>query len=129
MNGIPQNDGKTSATIIVVDDEVVLLDLAKTILQPLGYNVLTFNDPQKALEVIAASRPALVLTDYAMGGTTGLDLLRECRRMNPQQKVILVSGTVDERIFADQTIKPNSFLPKPYQIRDLVEAVRVLVSS
>ena len=123
------NDASASTTIFVVDDEVILLDLAKAILQPLGYNVLTFNDPKKALREFSSTKPSLIVTDYAMGETTGLELLRECRRINPQQKIILVSGTVDERIYADEETKPDSFLPKPYQIRDLIEAVRALVKS
>ena len=131
MNGTsPNNPGENPAAIIfVVDDEVILLDLARAILQPLGYNVLTFQDPKKAISALASAKPALVVTDYAMGGTTGLDVLRECRRINPHQKVILVSGTVDERIYADENTKPDAFLPKPYQIRDLIEAVRSLVNS
>lgn len=131
MNGtLQKNDSaKSSATIFVVDDEVILLDLAKAILQPLGYNVATFNDPKKALSAFASAKPSLIVTDYAMGDTTGLDLLRECRRINPQQKVILVSGTVDERIYAGEKIRPDGFLSKPYQINDLIESVRALVNA
>lgn len=115
-----------STTIFVVDDEPVLLDLAQTILQPLGFTVLTFRDPKKALLAFASSKPAVVVTDYAMGDTTGMDLLRECRRINPNQKVLLLSGTVDERIYADEKMKPDLFLAKPYQIRDFVESVQSL---
>jgi len=131
MNGKLPNDKEAgaSATIFVIDDEVILLDLAKAILQPLGYNVVTFHDPQKALNALASAKPSLIVTDYAMGETTGLDLLRECRRINPHQKVILVSGTVDERIYADEKIRPDGFLSKPYQIRDLIESVRSLVNA
>jgi len=126
-----QNDGvaTTSATIFVIDDEVILLDLAKAILQPLGYNVLTFNDPKKALREFTSIRPSLIVTDYAMGEINGLDFLRECRQINPQQKVILVSGTVDERIYADEKTKPDGFLSKPYQIRDLIDSVRALATA
>lgn len=123
------NSADASTTIFIVDDEVVLLDLAKAILQPLGYNVLTFHDPKKALSAFASAKPALIVTDYAMGETTGLDFLRECRRINPHQKAILVSGTVDERIYSEANVKPDGFLPKPYQIRDLIESVRALVNS
>jgi two-component system, OmpR family, response regulator len=118
-----------SATIFVVDDEPILLDLAQTILQPLGFSVHVFRDPKKALLAFPAAKPSLVVTDYAMGETTGMDLLRECRRLNPGQKVLLLSGTVDERIYADEKMKPNRFLPKPYQIRDFVESVQSLVRA
>ncbi len=129
MNSTPQNDRGANATIFIVDDEVILLDLAKTILQPLGYEVLTFNDPRRALEAFIKSKPSLIVTDYAMGDLTGLELMRECRRINPQQKIILVSGTVDERIYSDEKIKPDGFLSKPYQIGDLIQAVRALIKA
>jgi CheY-like chemotaxis protein len=117
------------ATIFVVDDEPMLLDLATTILQPLGFNVRTFRDPKVALAEYPATKPALVVTDYAMGGMNGLELVRECKRINPQQKTILLSGTVDENIYANAQIKPDRFLAKPYQIRDFVETIRALVRA
>jgi two-component system OmpR family response regulator len=117
------------ATIFVVDDEPMLLDLAAMILQPLGFNVRTFRDPKKALAEYPAARPAVVVTDYAMGEMNGLDLVRECKRINPRQKIILLSGTVDEDIYADAQIKPDRFLAKPYQIRDLVESIQALAKA
>ena len=117
------------ATIFVVDDEPMLLDLAATILQPLGFNVRTFRDPKLALAEYPAAMPSVVVTDYAMGGMNGLDLVRECRRINPRQKTILLSGTVDENVYADAQIKPDRFLAKPYQIRDFVESIQALAKA
>ena len=57
-------------------------------------------DPKEALAEYPAAKPAIVVTDYAMGEMSGLDLVRECKRINPRQKIILLSGTVDENIFA-----------------------------
>lgn len=121
--------GDTPATIFVVDDEPMLLDLATTILLPLGFTVRTFTNPKEALAEYPAARPAVLVTDYAMGEMNGLDLLRECRRINPKQKTILLSGTVDERIYADEPSKPDRFLAKPYQINDFVESIRTLAKS
>jgi two-component system, OmpR family, response regulator len=117
------------ATIFVVDDEPMLLDLAMAILEPLGFDVRTFCDPKQALAEYPAAKPAVVVTDYAMGGMNGLDLMRECKRINPRQKTILLSGTVDENIYANAQIKPDRFLSKPYQIRDFVETIQSLVKA
>jgi DNA-binding NarL/FixJ family response regulator len=57
----------------------------------------------------------------------GLDLIRDCRRINPRQKVLLVSGTVDAAIYRDSPHKPDAFLAKPYQTQELVDAVKALV--
>jgi CheY-like chemotaxis protein len=121
--------GNSSPMIFVVDDESMLLDLAAAILQPLGYNVRTFSDPQTALTEFPAARPSIVVTDYAMGEMNGMDLVRECRRVNPAQKIILVSGTVDESIYDGSAAKPDFFLAKPYQVRDFVESVKKLAAG
>ncbi|HEX3889734.1 MAG TPA: response regulator [Verrucomicrobiae bacterium] len=117
------------ATVFVVDDEPLLLDLASAILQPLGFDVQTFRDPQQALREFQAAKPAVVVTDYAMGEMNGLDLVRECRRVNPRQKMLLVSGTVDETIYDGLPVKPDRFLAKPYQVRNFVESVQELAAG
>jgi CheY-like chemotaxis protein len=116
-------------TIFVVDDEPMLLDLASAILEPLGFNVQTFRDPKRALREFPAARPTVVVTDYAMGEMNGLDLVRECRLVNPRQKTLLLSGTVDETIYEGVTAKPDRFLAKPYQVRDFIESLQELIAS
>ena len=113
--------------IFVVDDEPMLLELAEAILKPMGYVVRTYRDPELALKEFPAARPNVVITDYAMGRMSGMDLIRECRRLVPGQKMILLSGTVDEHVFADAPVKPDQFLTKPYQIQELAERVRSLI--
>ncbi len=114
-------------TVFVVDDEVLLLELAETILTPLGCKVRTFTDPEAALREFPAAAPAVVLTDYAMGRMSGIDLIRECRRLNPRQKTILISGTVDGEVFAGAPVKPDQFVAKPYDVNKLVDLVRKMI--
>jgi DNA-binding response OmpR family regulator len=123
------NGAGSPITIFVVDDEQMLLDLAAAILQPLGYDVRTFSDPRVALKEFSAARPVVIVTDYAMGEMNGLDLVRECKRVNPKQKMILVSGTVDENIFAGLPHKPDRFMVKPYPVHEFIETIRALVAS
>ena len=123
------NGAEQPVTIFVVDDEPMLLDLATAILQPLGYNVRTFSDPRLALKEFPAAKPVIIVTDYAMGEMNGLDLVRECRRANPRQKMILVSGTVDENIFAGVPEKPDRFMVKPYPVNEFIETIRSLAAS
>ena len=115
------------AKVFVVDDEPMLLDLAAMIIKSMGCEVQVFRDPEVALKEFIITLPDLVITDYAMGRMSGMDLIRECRRLNPRQKMILLSGTVDEHVFADAPVKPDQFLTKPYQIQELAERVRSLI--
>ena len=114
-------------TIFVVDDEVLLLDLAEAVLTPLGCKVQKFSDPEEALKEFPQAAPVVVITDYAMGRMNGMDLIRECRRLNPQQKTVLISGTVDGEVFATAAVKPDAFVTKPYDIAQLVTLVRKMI--
>ena len=123
------NDAKT--VVFVVDDEPMLLEVARMILEPLGYQVRTFRDADLALQAFqsAKPRPALVLTDFSMHTMSGMDLIRECRRVEPRQKILLVSGTVDETIYSKSSIKPDRFLAKPYLPNQLADIVRELLNA
>lgn len=120
---------KKQPTIFVVDDEVLLLDLAEALLTPLGCVVRKFADPEEALREFPFAAPAVVLTDYAMGRMNGMDLIRECRRVNPKQKIILISGTVDGEVFAGAPVKPDAFIAKPYDVSHLVSVVRKMIDA
>jgi CheY-like chemotaxis protein len=117
--------------IFVVDDEPMLLELAVVVLEPAGYLVKTFRDPKAALAAFkeAEPRPALLITDYAMHMMNGMELMIACREMRPSQKILMISGTVDEKIFRNAPCKPDRFMTKPYQARQLVEAVKSLLNS
>ena len=122
------NHDAAKTSVFVVDDEPMLLDLAETILTAAGCTVQTFRDPELALKEFSTTHPDVVITDYAMGRMTGMDLIRECRRLNPGQKIVLVSGTVDEHVFSEAPVKPDRFLTKPYQIHELTDSVRQLTA-
>ena len=116
-------------TLFVVDDEPLLLELATLTLEPLGFEVRTFCNPELALREFAVAPPDLVVTDYAMGRMSGMDLIRECRRINPAQKIILISGTVDEQVFADARVRPDRFIGKPYQLSDFSSCINELLAQ
>jgi CheY-like chemotaxis protein len=131
-----EHSGKESTSdsrqvVFAVDDEPMLLELVSLVLEPLGYRVRTFRDPATAVRAFALAKPppAIIVTDYAMHTMTGMDLIRECRRINPSQKIILVSGTVDESIFHDSNVKPDHFLAKPYQAKELGDLVRKTIEG
>jgi DNA-binding NtrC family response regulator len=128
--GNNSEEGKGGPRVIyVVDDEPMLLELATAILKPMGYDVETFRSAEAALEAFVAARtyPSLIITDYAMHLMSGLALIEECRRVFPRQKTLLVSGTVDEQVYRHSRCKPDRFLAKPYQAKQLVEVVRALL--
>lgn len=118
-------------SIFVVDDEPMLLELACVVLMPLGFRIQTFRSAEAAFEAYRAAepRPDLIITDYAMHVMTGMTLIEECRHLQPLQKALLVSGTVDERVFRQAPCKPNAFLAKPYKAAQLIHLVRSVLAS
>ena len=116
--------------IYIVDDEAMLLELAAVILEPLGYRITTFREPETALKAFTKASPApdLLITDYAMHRMNGMELIRECRRVRPDQKILLLSGTVGMEVFRECPSRPDQFLAKPYHARQLVEMVKDMLT-
>jgi two-component system, cell cycle sensor histidine kinase and response regulator CckA len=117
--------------IYVVDDEPMLLELAMVILEPLGYRIKTFRDPETAVQEFTSAQPhpLLIITDYAMHTMNGLELIEACRRIEPGQKTLMLSGTVGPDIYHDSPIQPDRFLAKPYQAKQLVDMVRAMLAA
>lgn len=131
-SGSASSNGTDNRPVVfVVDDEPMLLELNAVILEPLGFRVRTFRDPDTAVRAFSLSdpHPALIVTDYAMHTMNGMDLILACRKLNPTQKIILVSGTVDEAIYRNSPEKPNCYLAKPYQSKQLTEMVRSVLAA
>jgi CheY-like chemotaxis protein len=131
LSKLKKENSRSCPRIFIVDDEPILLELAEKVLSSLECDIQTFTNPELALRTYSESEkpPELVITDFAMHEMDGLDLIRECRRLNPNQKIILISGTVDETIFTGTGVKPDRFLAKPYQPAVLAEMVQELLDD
>jgi signal transduction histidine kinase/CheY-like chemotaxis protein/HAMP domain-containing protein len=115
-------------TILVVEDEPVLLDLAQAILQDCGYNVLEAASGVDALTVWQKNGGAvdLLLTDMIMpDGLSGKDLAESLLGYKPNLKIIFTSGYNVEDLGGDLLQKKGfQFLQKPYTRLSLAKAVR-----
>ena len=70
-----------------------------------------------------------MITDYAMHSMNGMVLIEACRKLEPNQKILLLSGTVGPEIFANSQVKPDQFLEKPYHARQLIEIVKSMLAG
>jgi signal transduction histidine kinase/HAMP domain-containing protein/ActR/RegA family two-component response regulator len=115
-------------TILVVEDEPVLRDMAHLILQDCGYHVLEAGSGVEALQVWEGNPGGIdaVLTDMVMpGGMTGRELAVRLMASNPRLKIIFTSGYNVEETNTDFFRRGGAvFLPKPYTRTDLAKAVR-----
>jgi CheY-like chemotaxis protein len=115
------------AHILVIDDVKFVRDLLRQFLTRAGHEVTEADDGITAA-ALYNDRPAdLVICDLVMPNRDGIETLRELRRLNPQAKVIMISGGVPENnaenIGAARQLGAVAFLPKPFARAKLLEAV------
>ncbi len=117
--------------VYIVDDEPLLSDLAEASLQSEGYLIEQFQDPELALRSfrVADPKPDLLLTDYAMGQMTGIELIEKCKEIKPDLKAILISGTAGSEILLTTRVRIERFLGKPYQPFMLQELARKVLED
>ena len=123
-----------SKTILVVDDQEAIVQLAKTVLYMEGYTVIFGCSGEDAL-FVNANHPFpidLLLTDIRMGpDLNGCDLAQAMRLLRPEIRVIYMSAyTDDERVHAEAETGTAAFLSKPFSPSQLVATVaRVLAGA
>lgn len=118
-------------TILLVEDELVLLDMAQKMLEIIGYNVLAANKPGDALK-IAEDYPGkidLLFTDVVMPEMTGKELAQVIQSRHPDLKVLFMSGYTANVIahngILDEGIR---FIQKPFSMGDLAYKIRGILN-
>jgi two-component system, NtrC family, response regulator AtoC len=110
--------------ILVVDDEPDMVDNLTRLLRRAGYRVLHATEAERALALVDAERPDLVLTDLRMPGMDGMTLMRRAHEIDPSLPVIMITAfaTIDSAVTA---IKQGAFdyLPKPFTMDHLLVVV------
>jgi PAS domain S-box-containing protein len=111
--------------ILLVDDEKVLRDLGKDILESQGYRVATFASGEEALDYLREARDvALVILDVVMPGLGGNETYRRLRGLDRSIPVLFSSGlTAEQSVTEVLQDGASGFIPKPYGIGDLTRAV------
>jgi PAS domain S-box-containing protein len=112
--------------ILVVDDEAAVRELAKNVLEMFGYRALVAGDGAEAMAIYAERRGEIraVLTDLMMPVMDGPATIRALQRLNPQIKIIAVSGlSGNGRMLEAAQAGVKLFLPKPYTADRLLKAI------
>ena len=121
----------TSGKILVIDDEEIVRNLAKAVLEHYGYSVLLAEDGAKGLAQFALSPNefVMVLLDFAMPGLSSEETLQRLRTIRPELKVLLFSGYSEDalRPFEDKGLA--GFLQKPFTAHALAEKVKTVINA
>jgi two-component system cell cycle sensor histidine kinase/response regulator CckA len=109
-------------TILMVDDEDLLLTMGQLVLSSYGYHVLTALSGAKALEIFgqAKQRIDLLVTDLVMPNMSGRELVEKVRILSPSTRILCTSGYVRSKSEEES----ESYLRKPFTSQDLLRKVR-----
>ena len=111
-------------TILVVDDESLLVEMISRYLRAHGYAVTMANSGIEAFSFLKQIRFDLALCDIHMDGMDGFAVLAACKAVNPRTKVILCSGDIVyktvSRVFSNGA---DGFLAKPFLLGELLHQV------
>ncbi|QHG17607.1 GAF domain-containing protein [Nostoc sp. ATCC 53789] len=126
---LPNGNGEL---ILVVDDEAAILEISKTLLEDHNYKTLTAINGIEAISLYAQhqNQISMVLMDMMMPSMDGLTAIGIMQQMNPQVKIMGISGMVtDSQIVEAANAGINIFLKKPYTFRQLLHAINDFLSE
>jgi signal transduction histidine kinase/ActR/RegA family two-component response regulator len=118
---------KGAETVLVVEDDADVLDVAVATLTDLGYRILLAYNGLEALQILERDEPIdLLFTDIVMpSGISGVQLAREARRLRQDIKVLMTSGYTTQTLAQEYGAnKEYQIITKPYRQSELAEQVR-----
>jgi len=114
-------------TILVVDDEPKIVQLARDYLEHAGYAVLTAADGQAALDAVRDHRPDLLVLDLGLPGLDGLEVTRRVRQAGDLPIVMLTARDDELDKLLGLELGADDYLTKPFSPRELVARVRAVL--
>jgi two-component system, OmpR family, alkaline phosphatase synthesis response regulator PhoP len=116
-----------SRTILVVDDEPRIVELARDYLEHAGFRVITASDGRAALDSAHREKPDLVVLDLGLPGLDGLDVTRELRK-DGSIPIVMVTARDDELDkLLGLELGADDYLTKPFSPRELVARVKAVL--
>ncbi|QNN66191.1 response regulator [Sphingomonas rhizophila] len=114
-----------TGTVLLVEDEPMVRTVAERALTRHGYRVLTATNGEEALEQLDGGHAIdLLVSDVVMPLMDGPTMVREARKTHPELPILFMSGYAEEQLRKSIDIANVAFLPKPFSVQELAEAVR-----
>lgn len=120
----------SNKTILVVDDEPAIRDMINTALDVAGYNCLQAENAQQAHGMIIDDQPDLVLLDWMMPGTSGIELIRRLQRdeLTKNVPVILLTAKVaEDNMIQGLESGADDYITKPFSPRALIARINAVL--
>lgn len=121
-----------TGTILLVDDEEMILSIADEMIQVLGYNVITARDGQEALDTYRDKKDQIdmVILDLIMPGMGGGETFDQLKSLNPNVKVLLSSGySIDGQASTILKRGCRGFIQKPFSLQELSQKISTTIAT
>ena len=115
-------EGLMKKTILLVEDEKMILELMGEVLEREGYEVLACADPVEGIDVCLRhpEKIDLLLTDVMMPGMNGWEMANRVHEIRPQLRVLFMSGYTEHVLLHDGEVEPHlEYLQKPFTLETL----------
>ncbi|MBW1780989.1 MAG: PAS domain S-box protein [Deltaproteobacteria bacterium] len=123
---------KGTETVLLVDDEDIVIEVAEQLLEQLGYKVLTARSGKEAVEICEGNMEQIdiVVLDMIMPDMNGGDAYERMKEMNPKVKVLLSSGySINGHATEILDRGCNGFIQKPFKIEELSQQLRKILDE
>ena len=115
------------STILVVDDEPQIAEIARDYLRLAGFDVIVAGDGVRALEAARGRRPDLVVLDLGLPGLDGLEVTRALRKESDVPIIMLTARVAEDERLHGLEIGADDYVTKPFSPRELVARVRAVL--
>jgi two-component system, cell cycle sensor histidine kinase and response regulator CckA len=119
-------------TILIVEDERLMLRLVEKVLLQHGYQVLVASDGEEAIEVYRRHKLEIdvVLLDVDLPKLTGWDVLLKMKEENPDVRVVIATGFLEPKMKTEMfRVTVKHFVDKPYMLDEVVETLQSLIDG
>ena len=111
--------------ILVVDDDQIIRSMLERFFKHEGFGVSTACDGLTALNLVKSEKFDIIFMDVRMPQMDGLEATREIKKINPEQKIVMMTGYTEEEIYHKaQKEGILAFLYKPFDIEEVIDLVK-----
>lgn len=123
--------------VVVIDDEREVLESLLRGLEALGIKALGTTDPDEGFDLLVANQCEVLVVDFLLNGSTGLDVIQRVKRARPRTRVILISGYIDHSKLTEEElnvelraiVQCEYYLTKPFANEQLATAINAAIES
>lgn len=125
----PAPDNQIKGTILLADDEEMVLDIGAQMLKRLGFNVISVENGTQAIETYKEQKESIdiIILDIVMPDLNGAEVVDAIKAIDPDTKIVLSSGYGKDRKITDILQNCHAFIQKPFSMQELSASLQSIM--